>query len=505
MGILFSSLRHRQHPIYCPPDKMGHLIIRNLTITPLELKEAERLVNTVEIGGGTGTLSRVATLIAGQGPTTAPAAPTGTPANVPPTTGLKQELKPGLVIQPFSENDTSILAPDTSASEQLRLTFQEPGTDHHYVAEFPGNTPQSVVMRNATADPTGKEFTVVYLPRASYLAIISSAHLNAWMAELPSPVPLSALSIPGTHNSPTYYLALPSVRCQAVSVRTQLDNGVRFLDIRVSCPDEALNDDDLALVHSAFPISLSGSKWFHDLLAEVYAYLDANPSEALLMSIKREGTGKGTDQLLSKYLARRYFAGDAARRWYTEPRIPSLGEVRGRIVLVRRFNLDDSLRSEHGGHGLGIDGSVWPDNCADGTCGSGQIRIQDFYEVGQTEEIDKKIELARAGLERAAQQASVKSEGATAQSGPPSFFINFLSASSFFNSSCWPDRIAAKINPSVIEYLCTGHGAPAKGPGQLTVGDAGTGIVVIDWVGNNGDWDIVRCIIGWNARLQLNA
>jgi 1-phosphatidylinositol phosphodiesterase len=73
-----------------------------------------------------------------------------------------------------------------------------------------------------------------------------------------------------------------------------------------------------------------------------------------------------------------------------------------------------------------------------------------------------------------------------------------LSASNFFNASCWPDRIAVKINPSMIEYLCMGHGAPGKGPG-----DAATGIVVTDWVGHHGDWDLVRCIVGWNARLQL--
>jgi len=498
MGAAASS----HHAIYHPPENMGNLTIRNLTITPLELKEAERVAKSADPGhlGGTSGLAKVTARLTGQA--TAPPAPTATASAQPKNAADGKQEITGVVLQPFSESLAPIVAPH--GSEQLRLTFEEPGTGHLYVAEFPGPSPQSVVMRHATADPTGKEFTVIYLPRASYLAIFSSAHLEAWMAELPDSLPLSTLSIPGTHNSPTHYMALPSVRCQAVAVRTQLDNGVRFLDIRVSCPDESLSDDDLALVHSAFPISLSGSKWFHDLLAEVYAYMDANPSETLLMSIKREGTGKGNDQLLSKYLTRRYFAGDAARRWYTSTQIPSLGEARGRIVLVRRFHLDDSLRDA----GLGIDGSVWPDNCADGTCGSGQIRIQDFYEVGQAQEIDKKIDLARAELERAAQQACIPAGmpgSVGAESGPVPFFINFLSASNFFNASCWPDRIAAKINPSIIEYLCTGHGAPGKRPGQLDIGDAGTGIVVIDWVGNNGDWDIVRCIVGWNARLQLKA
>lgn len=34
-------------------------------------------------------------------------------------------------------------------------------------------------------------------------------------------------------------------------------------------------------------------------------------------------------------------------------------------------------------------------------------------------------------------------------------------------------------------------------------GDGGVGIVVCDWVGKDGDWDLVRCIVGMNSRLLL--
>jgi 1-phosphatidylinositol phosphodiesterase len=33
-------------------------------------------------------------------------------------------------------------------------------------------------------------------------------------------------------------------------------------------------------------------------------------------------------------------------------------------------------------------------------------------------------------------------------------------------------------------------------------GDGATGVVVADWVGVDGDWDLVRCIMGMNARLH---
>src|SRR5690606_36385873 len=119
----------------------------------------------------------------------------------------------------------------------------------------------------------------------------------------------------------------------------QLDNGVRFMDVRVSADPSR---DDLALVHSAFPVSLVGTRYLHDLLGECYAFLDANPREVLLMSLKKEGVGKASEQQMSRYLRDRYCAAaDVAHRWFLGGHVPRLGEARGRIVLVRRFGADD--------------------------------------------------------------------------------------------------------------------------------------------------------------------
>lgn len=517
MGQFFSypsRPRNKQQP-----ETRANLTIRNLTITPLELKLIERFdghpVPAPGGGGLAGIASNITSFISGNDTYSAsPGGGYGISIREGAAPRDRQDVD-GVSLGAFETKGTDILAADPG-KEVLRLTFAEPGTPHRYTVDVPGPSPRSLTLdKVGGGGDSPHEFTAVYLPAGSFLAIYSSADLNAWMRALRDDCPLSMLSIPGTHNSPTCHTALPSVRCQAVGVREQLDNGVRFMDIRVSASPDG---DDLALVHSAFPISLTGTKYLADLLDDVYAFLDANPSEALVMSLKREGTGRGTDQHMSRYLRGRYLGGDAARRWFTEPRIPSLGEARGKIVLVRRFGIDDSLRGEHGGRGWGIDASSWPDNCADGTVGSGLIRVQDFYEVDQSTNIQKKIDLARAQLERACQQLFVLPGTAAAaaavqdrqqqqqqQAGPAPlpFFVNFLSASNFFNASCWPEKIAGKVNPSVIEYLCVRHADPGKGPNQLSVGDAGTGIVVTDWVGHNGDWDLIRCIVGWNARLQM--
>ncbi|KAK4238022.1 hypothetical protein C8A03DRAFT_15465 [Achaetomium macrosporum] len=485
MGFVFS----RPAAAATLPTALPTLTIRNVTITPLELKVVERLDAHPHLHKPKG-LVKITSPIS---------------RNQERPSSAKQHIT-GVVIQPFSECQTPVYTPDPARHEQIRLVFEDKATGHRYGAEIPGSSRRSIVLRPYPRglEEETKEFTAIYLPQHAYLALFSSANLSSWMSTLDSCLPLSSLSIPGTHNSPTCHVALPSVRCQVVSVLEQLNNGVRFLDVRVSCPPITTPENpssssvppELALVHSAFPISLTGTHYLSELLTTLYSFLEQHPSETILLSLKREGTGRGTDHHLSEILHHHYIT--PSRRWYTSPEIPTLSRCRGRIVLVRRFRLHPSIPATKGG----IDGSVWPDNVADGMCGSGTIRIQDYYGVGNTTEIQRKLRFAQEGLERAAARELVVSDFGEMRVQQP-LFINFLSASNFFNASCWPDRIAVKMNPSMIEYLCMAHGAPGKGPGKLNIGDAATGIVVLDWVGHHGDWDIVRCIVGWNARLQL--
>lgn len=397
-------------------------------------------------------------------------------------------------VDPFKSKQTDVRTADPGR-EVIRLTFKT--ENHKYEVDVPSPNSKSSTMKKLDGGP--HELTAVYVPTGAFLAVFSSTKLNAWMKELSDDWPLQILSIPGTHNSPTCYKALPSVRCQAVGVPEQLTNGVRFLDIRVSAEPD---NDTLTLVHSAFPISLTGNKYFGDMCNDIYDFLHKNPSETVIMSVKREGTGKGNDEQMGKHLKKAYI--DKKRdQWWTEPRVPRLGEARGRIVLMRRYALDGELKKCWDGKGFGIDAQAWPDNCEDGKVGNGHIRVQDFYEVSESQNVEKKIEFSRGQLERAAEQHfSVENKEKRDAPRPP-VFVNFLSASNFFNASCWPERIAAKVNPAVVEYLCIKHGEEGKGPRKLKIGSAGTGIVVTDWVGANDDWDLIRCIVGMNARLQL--
>lgn len=493
------------------------LIIRNLTSTPVVLKLVERFQapgqpqaqqenndNDLSFGNLTKNFTTLMSNVTNtiQGPSNVELA-----ANAQSFSHKDTNIK----IEPYEVHKTDIPLQERGSNEIMRLTFENEG--QRYRLDVPSPSNKSISLTPLQQNPKF-EYTGVYLPQHSYLSLFSSARLNSWMGKLKPQTPLSALSIPGTHNSPTHYTALPSVRCQSVSLTEQLNNGVRFLDIRVQPENfEDPNSDALILVHSAFPISLTGNKYFRDLLNEVTSFLDRNPSETVLISLKREGVGKSTDQQLSKILHNHYISKDKTR-WFTDNRIPRLEEVRRRIVLVRRFGIDDSIKGYNNNAGFGLDASSWPDNCEDGLCVGGTIRVQDFYEVEESVNIDKKIKFCHSHLEKAASLVCPLpgDVNAAASAKPNPFFINFLSASNFFRPGCWPDRVAAKVNPSIVDFLCRRHNE-TEHVGSLTlsanetskreVGDGSTGIVVCDWVGDKGDWDLVRCIVGHNARLEL--
>lgn len=465
----------------------SQLTIRNLTATPLALTLVERFEAPDSLQQRSESIFTNVTSIVTSNATT-PARPHLAESAL---SFAKNEVN--IRVAPFTTQTTDIEAKQAHHGNVVRLTFEAEG--ERYRIDTPSFKNESQTLSPLVPQPKF-QFTGVHVPEDSYLTIYSSANLQCWMQHLKDATPLSALSMPGTHNSPTCHRALPSVRCQAVSPRVQLDNGVRFFDIRVQ--PEAPNSPNLVLVHGVFPISLTGPKHFRSLVDDVYAFLNDNPSESLVMSVKREGTGNLSDEQLGRILHDHYTTGGDAHRWYVDPAIPTLSQVRGKIVLMRRFRIDDRMHAEHGSRGWAIDAECWADNTATDLHGS--VCVQDFYQVLETENVQKKLDYAEAHLQRAA-ACMCPLPGITTDKDhpvpPDPFYLNFLSASNFWKVGCWPEKIARKLNPAIVKWLCCKH-AQDKGH----VGDGGTGIVVCDWVGADGDWDLVRCIVGMNARLM---
>ncbi|KAI0393627.1 PLC-like phosphodiesterase [Xylariaceae sp. FL0594] len=188
----------------------------------------------------------------------------------------------------------------------------------------------------------------------------STNYYANWMAGLPDSIPLSQLNIPGTHDAATWNYtqetqeslryatrcdgtvpaAARAYRCQRASVAEALSAGVRFLDLRFAL-DPA--DSRLVFWHSA--ALLSDTAGLEDVLFGMYAWLEAHPTEALVLSLQYErGTKAGatSDARVQRMLWDALVDSAAARRYVWQGRgvVPTLGEVRGKILLFRRFDLD---------------------------------------------------------------------------------------------------------------------------------------------------------------------
>ncbi|KAF2447492.1 PLC-like phosphodiesterase [Karstenula rhodostoma CBS 690.94] len=503
------------------------LTVRNLTATTITLKSLERFEDP-------NTKQSKATAFPSalkNAQTVAPSAP---------------EL--GLHVQSFKRQDVDVeLAPFESytlrleapekpnpktisslSSTTLRLTIEDEENERFRIDTNPAYTQKgSRTFTPLTPNPS-TSYTALYHPTTPTAHLtIHTHHLPnyaRWMQGLPDTLPLSAISIPGTHNSHTHYRALPSVRCQVVDVRTQLDNGIRFLDIRVQ-PASATDTSkrDLYLVHGAFPISLTGTKYLDPVLNACYAFLEANPSETILVSLKREGVGSATDAHLAAILQKHYFLPNA-EKWYAGAAIPYLHSARGKLVLVRRYEVAASPELETETEpetepdtptAPGLDASAWPHNATHAL--HGPFCIQDFCEIMHPAAIPDKLLHANAHLARAASATHFVpgvNTDVTNPIPPGPLYLNFLSGSNFFNVGTWPEKIARVVNRGVEQWMCAGHhlGVPVgdpQAPGHASVdgvdgvrgvggGDGAAGVVVMDMVGEGGSWDLVRLVVGMN-------
>ena len=185
-----------------------------------------------------------------------------------------------------------------------------------------------------------------------------------WMSTLPDGVNLAALTIPGTHDTMAMYEPIAAVaKTQTLSLDEQYAVGVRYVDIR--CRDI---NDSFAIYHGI----IDEQATFDDVLATTFAFLDAHPTETIVMSVKEESTKDNTTQnfetTFNTYLAKR------PDGWYLGDSVPALGDVRGKIVLLRRFAATAAP--------LGIDASAWADNTTFMLSSTGAtLDIEDNYTV----------------------------------------------------------------------------------------------------------------------------
>lgn len=184
-----------------------------------------------------------------------------------------------------------------------------------------------------------------------------------WMSHVDDNKYLDELSIPGTHDSGTCSVdndtepQSSQAKCQQDYIPTQLLEGIRYFDIRLGKDDK---NGDPGIDHGRCYLLKKDGGYMHlsDVISYFKTFLSEKPSEALIMLVSR-GNDEATDESVTTAFAK--VMGKDPDLFYTSSRVPTLGEVRGKIVLLRRFGLAGNSVS---GHTWGLDLTQWDDKIA---------------------------------------------------------------------------------------------------------------------------------------------
>lgn len=204
-----------------------------------------------------------------------------------------------------------------------------------------------------------------------------------WMKYVDDNKFLDELSIPSTHDSGTCSVdndtepQSSQVKCQQDYIPTQLLKGIRYFDIRLG------KGNDPGICHGDFYLFKKDGYYLHlsDVIGYFKTFLSENPREALIMLASR-GNDEATDDGVTTAFAK--VMDDKPDLFYTSSHVPTLGEVRGKIVLLRRFRLAGNSAS---GHTWGLDFTEWDDKIKAHSDSTTMCLVQDargFEAAGET-------------------------------------------------------------------------------------------------------------------------
>ena len=156
---------------------------------------------------------------------------------------------------------------------------------------------------------------------------------ESWMKALDDSLPISRVVLPGAHDAGTQNVQLAFIcKCQTLSVKEQLEAGFRYLDIRLG-----VGEPEYKLMHG-FVDCLSGPfPWsdplrFSSVIGDCKAFLAEHPTEFIVMAVKYEHVTVP----VSEFSIEPYVEAERDLFLMTDS-IPTVGEARGKIVLLRRW------------------------------------------------------------------------------------------------------------------------------------------------------------------------
>ncbi len=271
-----------------------------------------------------------------------------------------------------------------------------------------------------------------------------------WMSHVDGSKYLDELSIPGTHDSGTCSVDNDTepqtslAKCQQDYIPTQLLEVIRYFDIRLGKNDK---NGDPGIDHGICYLHKKdgGFMQLSDVIGYFKTFLNEHPSEALIMLVSR-GNDEATDESVTTAFAN--VMGNNSDLFYTSSHVPTLNEVRGKIVLLRRFKLaGDSVD----GHTWGLDLTEWDDKIkahsgksmclvqdargfeAAGNAGAKEpyctkVYAQDHYDCTGSSKIDWVDMALKAASEFERSTVDITAaDGTTVQATERCWFINYTS------------------------------------------------------------------------------
>ena len=190
-----------------------------------------------------------------------------------------------------------------------------------------------------------------------------------WMKSLDNNTSLREVNMPGSHDTMALYsIADFAGQCQSLSLKEQLNLGVRFLDIRLK-----EDHNKLKAVHGFIDQKVS----FASITKTIESFLKDHSDEFIIMSIKEEADASNSnvsfEESLKGYLENDIYLKDTI--------LPSkVGDVRGKVLLLSRYA--DST--------IGIPSyNGWADSASFTL--PNDIYVQDTYQITSAEQKQEEI------------------------------------------------------------------------------------------------------------------
>ena len=223
-----------------------------------------------------------------------------------------------------------------------------------------------------------------------------------WMQGLDGQIQLSQLSIPGTHDTCALLngFSFGFAKCQSWSLSSQLEAGIRFLDIR--CRHRS---NRFEIYHGVIDQKIS----FSEVLEVCVDFLETHPGECLLMSVKEESKAEQISRSFKETFEEEIK--NCRDLWVLNSSKLNLDQARGKIILLDRVG--------------NLGGLSWS-----------QMSKQDDYQALP----DIKKEKITRQFER------------TDQGDPDQWFLNY-SSGTVPRQLLNPAAYASQVNPFVLEEV----------------------------------------------------